>query len=142
MGKEEEIKQMMKQAIGITDEDFQTHISYPKNLRLSERAPELMKYKIIAEVTESKYCMAGLKPGQKYTFNAFPAMLLTEESDCPLCVRAIGPIADLMVGFWERIVEGVDPNQGMRHMAECLDPGVSRGGLGHVVFKVYARKTG
>jgi len=142
MGKEEAIKQMMKQTVGITDEDFQTHISYPINLRMAERVPELLKYKIIAEVTESKYCNAGLKPGQKYTFKAFPAMLLTQESDCPLCVRAIGPIADLMVGFWDRIIEGVDPNQGMWYRAECLDPGVNRGGLGHVVFKVYAQKPG
>ena len=142
MEKEEAIKQMMKQAFGITDEDFQTHISYPKNLRLAERGPELMKYKIIAEVTESTYCGAGIKLGQKYTFSAFPAMLLAEESDCPLCARAIGPIADLIMGFWDRIVEGVDPNQGMWYMAECLDPGVNRGGLGHVVFKVYAQKTG
>ena len=142
MGNEEMIKQMMKGAIGITDEDFKTHMSYPQNVKMTGRAQELMKHKIIAEVTESKYCMAGLKAGQKYTFNAFPAMLLTQESDCPLCVRAIGPIADLMVGFWDRIIEGVDPNQGMWYMAECLDPGVNRGGLGHVVFKVYAQKTG
>ena len=140
MVKEEEIKQRMQQFIGITDEDFQTHISYPKNLKLAERGLELRKYKIIAEVKESKYCSAGLKPGQKYTFNTFPAMLLTEESDCPLCIRALGPIANLIEGFWDRIVEGVDPNKGMWHMAECLDPGVARGGLGHVVFKVYALK--
>jgi len=114
MVKEEEIKQRMQQFIGITDEDFQTHISYLKNLKLAERGLELRKYKIIAEVKESKYCSAGLKPGQKYTFNTFPAML--------------------------RIVEGVDPNKGMWHMAECLDPGVARGGLGHVVFRVYALK--
>jgi hypothetical protein len=90
MEREEAIKQMMKQSIDITDEDFQTHISYPKNLRMAERAPELVKYKIIAEVTESKYCSAGLKVGQKYTFNAFPAMLLTEESDCPLYDGVLG----------------------------------------------------
>lgn len=140
MGQEEVVKQMMKQAIGITDEDFQTHMSHPKNRKIAERGQELMKYKVIAEVTESKYCMAGLKTGQKYTFNAFPSMLLTGESDCPLCVKAIGPIVGLIVGFCDKIIEGIDPNQGMPHIAECLDPGVKRGGLGHVVFKVYAQK--
>lgn len=88
----------------------------------------------------SEYFNAGLKVGQKYTFNTMPVMLLTRDSDCPLCVRALGPIANLIMGFWDRIVEGIDPNQGMWHMAECLDPGVDRGGLGHVIFRVYAQK--
>jgi hypothetical protein len=103
---------MMKQNIGITNQDFETFISYPKNLKLAELMQELMKYKIIARVTESKYCSAGLKVGQKYTFNAIPAMLLSDESSCPLCVRAMGPIADLIIGFWDRIIEGVDPKPG------------------------------
>ena len=141
MGEEEVIKQMMQQAIGITDEDFKTHIGYPQNLELARRTPELMMYKIIAEVTESKYCSAGLKVGQKFTFRTLPAMLLPDESDCPLCIRAIGPISNLITGFWDRIVAGVDPNQGMWNLAECMDPGVDRGGLGHVVFTVYAQKS-
>ncbi|MFC1867271.1 hypothetical protein ACFL0H_03965 [Thermodesulfobacteriota bacterium] len=141
MGEEEIVKQMMQQAIGITDEDFNTHFSYPQNQGLARSAPELMKHKIIAEVTESKYCSAGLKVGQKFVFRSLPAMLLPDESDCPLCVRAIGPITNLVTGFWDRIVAGLDPNKGMWHMAECMDPGVERGGLGHVVFKVYTQKT-
>lgn len=137
----EQIKQMMKQQIGITDEDFQTWISVPGASKMLARFPELMKYKIVAEVIEAKYCTAGLQVGQKYVFSAMPAMLLPEESNCPLCVRALGPIANLMMGFWDRILEGVDPNEGMWRKAECLDPGISRGGLGHVVFSVYAQET-
>lgn len=138
MDKKEVIKQMMQQAIGITDEDFQTYLSYPKNIGIAEHTPELMKYKIIAEVTESKYCTAGLKIGQKYTFQALPAMLLPEESDCPLCVRAIAPIGNMLGGIWDKVLEGVDPKRA--EIVGCLDPGVDKGGLGHVVFKVYAQK--
>ena len=133
-------KQMMKQQFGISDEDFQIHMSYPQNRKLAQRIPELMKYKIVAEVTEAKYCGAGLKVGQKFVFNTFPAMLIPGESDCPLCVRALGPIANLIVGFWDRMIEGADPNEGLWSVAECLDPGIKRGGLGHVVFKVSAKK--
>ena len=136
----EQIKQMMQQAVGISDEDFQTWISAPVTSKMAGKSAELMKYKIVAEVIEAKYCFAGLKPGQKYVFSAMPAMLLPEESDCPLCIRALGPLANLMMGFWDRIMEGVDPNQGMWQMAECLDPGIGRGGLGHVVFRVYAQE--
>jgi uncharacterized repeat protein (TIGR04076 family) len=136
----EEVKQKLRQNLGITDEDFKTYIGFPHNRKILEHRQELAKYKIIAEVTESKYCSAGLKLGQKYIFNTMPAVLLAQESDCPLCMRALGPIAHLMIGFWDRIVEGINPNQGMWYMAECLDPGINRGGLGHVVFKVYAQK--
>lgn len=136
----EEIKQVLKQSLGITDDDFETHVSYPKNLKMWARFPELKKYKIVAEVKESKYCSGGLKVGQKYTFSLIPSALLIEESNCPLCVRAIAPIANLMAGYWDRIMEGVDPNQGIWDIAECLDPGVNAGGLGHVIFKVYAQK--
>ncbi len=137
----EQMKQMMQQQIGMSDEDFQTFISRPGASERLARFPELMKYKIVAEVIEAKYCTAGLQVGQKYVFSAMPAMLLPEESDCPLCIRALGPLANLMMGFWDRIMEGVDPNQGMWQMAECLDPGIDGGGLGHVVFRVYAQET-
>ena len=138
MDKKEAIKQMMQQAIGITDEDFQTYLSYPHNLGIAEGTPELMKYKIIAEVTESKYCTAGLKKGQKYTFQALPAMLLSEESDCPLCARAIAPIGNMIGEVWGKILKGTS-TQGTE-VVGCLDPGVDKGGLGHVVFKVYTQK--
>ena len=139
MDMKEIMKQAMKQAVGITDEDFEKHISNPKNVALGAATPELMKYKIVAEVTASKYCSAGVKVGQKYVFQALPAMLLPEESDCPLCAKAIAPIGDMLQGVWDKIIEGTDVAEG--ETVGCLDPGVDNGGLGHVVFKVYARKT-
>jgi len=130
----------MQQQLGVTDEDFQTLISAPGTRKWFENAAAIRKYKIVAEVVESKYCSARLKPGQKYVLRAAPPMLLPEESDCPLCIKALAPIAPLIMGFWDRILEGVDPNQGMWQMAECLDPGIGRGGVGHVVFRVYAQE--
>lgn len=137
MDKKEFIKQMMQQVIGITDEDFQTYMSYPRNLELAEATPEFMKYKIIAEVTDAKYCTAGLKKGQKFTFQALPAVLLPKESDCTPCARAIAPIGDMLGEVWEEIAKGDTKST---RVVECLDPGVDKGGLGHVIFKVYAQK--
>jgi uncharacterized repeat protein (TIGR04076 family) len=100
------IKQAIKQAVGITDEDFKTYISYPHNLRIAETTPQLMKYKIIAEVTQAQYCTAGLKKGQKFTFQALPALLLPEESDCPPCARALAPLGSALAEWWEKIAKG------------------------------------
>lgn len=138
MSEREFIKQMMQQAVGITDEDFEKYMSYPKNLGIAKATPELMNYRIIAEVTESKYCSAGVKPGQKYVFQAIPAMLLTEESDCPFCARAIAPVGAILGNVWDKIIEGTNPLE--EELVGCLDPGVENGGLGHVIFRVYAQK--
>lgn len=137
MDKKEFIKQMMQQAIGITDEDFETYFSFPHNLKIAESTPELMKYKIIAEVTDAQYCTAGLKKGQKYTFQALPAVLLPDESDCPPCARALAPIGNMLGDVWEKLMQGDSKST---TVVECLDPGVNKGGLGHVIFKVYAKE--
>lgn len=134
------VGQIFKRNMGMTDEDFEKHISYACNRKLILRREELDKYKIIAEVVESKYCGAGIKVGQKYIFQSIPNLLLVNESDCPLCIKALGPVSELMHGLWDRIIEGVDPNAGMGQTARCLDPGVDYGGLGSVIFKVYAEK--
>lgn len=136
----EQAKRAMQKGVGITEEDFDKHITYPHNRKIIEKREMLLQYRIVAEVTQSKYCSAGLKPGMKLVFQMMPAQLIPAESNCPVCLRAIGPIAPLAAGFWDRLYEGLDPNSGMWYISECMDPGLDKGGLGHVVFKVYAQK--
>ena len=134
------VGQIFKQKSGMTDADFQKHIRYACNRNLILQKEELDKYRIIAQVVESKNCGAGIKLGQKYVIQGIPNLLLIDESDCPLCIKALGPVSELMHGFWDRIVEGLDPNEGFWQFARCLDPGVDYGGKGSVVFKVHAQK--
>ena len=134
--------QKFKEHVGLTDAEFEEHISYGFNRRLMVRHDELAKYKIIAEVVEAQHCGAGCKVGQKFVFRAVPTVLLPEESDCALCVKALGPIAELVHGFWDRICEGLDPNEGIGLYAGCLDMGLKYGGLGHVTFRVRAERGG
>ncbi len=125
---------------GLSDEEFEENISYAFNRRLIVRHDEMAQYKIIAEVVESEHCLAGCKVGQKFVFKAVPAMLLPEESDCPFCVKALGPVSDLIHGIWDRLSEGLDPNEGIGLYASCLDLGLKYGGLGNVKLRVYAEK--
>jgi uncharacterized repeat protein (TIGR04076 family) len=135
-----EAAQGLKQFMGMSDAELEEHISFGFNRGLLAHSQEMAQAKIIAEVTESKYCSAGCKVGQKFVLQAFPAMLLPEESDCPLCVKAIGPVADLVHQLWDRMSEGLDPNDGQAQFASCLDQGIKYGGLGNVRFKVYVQK--
>ncbi|MDP6347704.1 MAG: hypothetical protein QGF81_04965, partial [Dehalococcoidia bacterium] len=50
------------------------------------------KVRIIAEVMSSVNCLAGIRKGHKLVFNILPFMLNTEETNCPLCMRALTPI--------------------------------------------------
>jgi hypothetical protein len=132
--------QRLKERLGLSDEEFDRHLSHAFNRRMMVAFKDMVKYKIIAEVVESKFCGAGCKVGSKLVFQCAPNVLLPEESDCGLCVKAIGPVSDLMHGIWDRMSEGLDPNEGIGEYASCLDLGLEYGGLGNVKFRVYAEK--
>ena len=133
-------KALWKQRHNMSDEDFETFISSPGHRNMSLRTKEMRKYKIIAEVIKSKYCNAGLKVGQKYVFSTMPSMLLPDESDAPFCIKALAPMGNVHYGFWDRLSAGIDPNEGLWTHVQCMDPGIERGGLGNVQFRVYAKK--
>jgi hypothetical protein len=135
-----EAAQPLKQLFGMSDAELEEHISYAVNRKLLAHQEEMSKAKIIAQVTESTNCLAGCQVGQRLVLKCVPAMLLPEESDCPLCSKAIGPVAELVMSFWDRMSEGLDPNEGQAQFASCLDQGVKYGGLGNVRFKVRVEK--
>jgi len=135
-----ESAQGLKRLMGMSDAQLDEHLSYSFNRRLLAHQEEMTQAKIIAEVTEATHCLAGCKVGQKLVIQALPAMLLAEESDCPLCIKAIGPVAELVMQLWDRMSEGLDPNDGPTQFASCLDQGIEYGGLGNVRLKVYVQK--
>ena len=133
-------RQIAKQAIGITDEDLD-RLS-PGMKKLLSDLPGKMKWKIIAEVTESKYCFASLKPGDKFVFN-FPVLNVSESTAAP-CMEAIAPLANHIRAIVDRVAEGGDPNESIfaTQQVSCMDVGLEHGGLGRVMFKVYAEHAG
>lgn len=135
-------KEMWQKRHDMPDEDYETFMSSPFHMRLALRSDEIHKYKMIAEVVKSKYCNAGLKVGQKLVFSVLPGRLLPDESDCPLCVKALAPVAASMKMAWERLVRGdeLDPNICMFPYVQCEDPGIERGGLGNVLFNIRLEK--
>jgi uncharacterized repeat protein (TIGR04076 family) len=133
-------RQITKQAVGITDEDLDRLA--PGMKKLLTDLPDKMKWKVIAEVTESKYCFAGLKPGDRFVFN-FPVLNVAESTAAP-CVEAIAPLASHIRSMVGHVAEGDDPNDSIwaSQQVSCMDVGVEHGGLGKVMFRVYAEKVG
>jgi uncharacterized repeat protein (TIGR04076 family) len=133
-------RQIVKGVINITDEDLD-RLS-PGMKRILTNLPEKAKWKIIAEVTESKYCFAGLEPGDKFVFN-FPVLNVAESTAAP-CMEAIAPLANQIRALLDSAVDGGDPNDSVltSQQVSCWDVGLEHGGLGRVMFKVYAEKAG
>ena len=136
----EPTRQMCKDYIGITDEDLDKVSPGIAKLLDAIIKYETLKWKVIAEVTESKYCFAGCKVGDKLVFDNAGLMLNAAESTCPLCIGAIPQMLERVHIMWERMTEGLDPNDIWVKHSQCYDPGLEHGGLGRVVFKIYAEK--
>ena len=132
---ENRVKEIVKQIVDITDEDWETlKANSPGVYKFFTRVEEVGKQRIVAEVIESHYCAAGLKNGQKIVIEG--GALVPEKSTAPLCMRAIGPLTGFVNTILEKIVAGEDPNDRVFKVAECLDPGLKAGGLGKVKFEV------
>lgn len=133
-----QVARMMREAIGITEADLGRLGERTK--RIMGMAPTLRQHQIVAEVTQAKYCMAGVKEGQKIVFECFPIRLNPQETTCPLCIRGLGPVLEPVTIIRELFLAGIPLAQLPTRMAECLDPGLDAGGLGHVRFKVSMQK--
>lgn len=143
---DEATKALLKQALGMPDEDL---AKVPRHIeKLFSIVPRMMQYKLVAEVTYSKYCFAGIKVGDKIVFSPW---LNPQETTCPLCPMALTPVLVSVQQFWERTAElfsrGIDGLDDINDTAfagitGCSDPGLEYGGLGHVNFKIYTEKVG
>lgn len=133
-----QVAQLLKERIGITDADLAK--VGERVQRLMKMRPMLLQHQLVAEVTQAKYCMAGVQEGQKLVFNCAPLSLDAKASDCPLCLRAFGPVIEPVTILRELFLAGIPPEKLPTRGAECLDPGLDAGGLGHVRFKVYLQK--
>jgi len=132
------LRETLKAEVGITDEDLE---------KLSPQAQQgltqLIKtrpFKVVAEVTDARYCMAQLKVGQKLVFDG--AGLNFQESTAPPCIRALGPLMEAVNAVTFGGLEGKVPENIVAAHAECLDPGLENGGMGKVKFKVWWHRVG
>jgi uncharacterized repeat protein (TIGR04076 family) len=132
---QDRIKDLVKQIVNITDEDWETFkTGSPGVYKFFTRIDAVGRQRIVAEVIESRYCAAGLQKGQQIVIEG--GALVPAKSTAPLCMRALGPLTGFVNTILEMIVAGENPNDRVFQVAECLDPGLEAGGLGKVKFQV------
>ncbi|MFC1862479.1 hypothetical protein ACFL1Z_00815 [Thermodesulfobacteriota bacterium] len=135
MIKDEMVKGFLAGHIGMSDEDMEK-ITPEQEEVFKNLGSKGGRYRVVAEVVDSKYCSAGLKPGQKYVLE--PALQINMgETTAPLCLGALAPLGYRMEVYLDRMghsgeKEMTSSLRGFR----CTDPGIGLNGLGIVEFKV------
>ena len=129
---DEELIALAKDMFGMSDEDI-ARVSAEEREAYKNFFANSSRYRLVAEVVKSKYCVAGVQVGQKIAFNG--VQIDKQASDCPLCVGAIAPLSRHLAVYTDRCYRGGDMTAPLPGL-NCVDPGIDAGGFGNVQMKV------
>jgi hypothetical protein len=132
-----QLTEMIRKRLGLDEDELKTIEENPKYRRLFENAVEGSKYRLVAEVIESKGCHSGHVKGQKIFFDS-SGNLLTREAPERVCAFLMPNLVLIINAFFENLTNGRDPNEVMFNRTGCFDVGHVCGGWGHVVLEVRA----
>ena len=130
----------LREMLGYTDAQWETWKSNPRNLKIAENIMDVMKYKVVAEVTSAHGCGAGHKVGDRIVFGG-DGTLLCKENPERVCVGLLSPVNPIVGGVLDKICNGEDPTKMAFNKVHCIDVGVDHGGWGEVVVEVKVEKT-
>jgi len=136
MEKDQLIKVIQKR-LGLDEGEFQTIKDNPKYQRLFGNALKGSRYRLVAEVVDSKGCHSGHVKGQKLFFDS-TGNLLTRQSPERVCAFLLPNLTVLINAFFENLMNGRDPNEVMFNRTGCFDVGHACGGWGHVTVEMRA----
>jgi len=129
----------IQKIFGYNENQMEAIKKSPQHLRWIKVFPKLRKIRMVAEVVESRNCMAQLKKGDKYYFKWGGYVLDKNEGAENVCLWAVSQLLPFYCMINDRLVEGLDPNDMIVNHVRCYDVGF-RGhcGYGEVLMKVYA----
>jgi len=133
----EQLVNMIQKRLGLNDQEFQIIKDTPKFQRLFDNALTAARYRLVAEVVESKGCHSGHVVGQKLFFDS-TCNILTRESPDRICSFLMPNLTIVLNAIFENLMNGRDPNEVMFNRTGCFDVGAVCGGWGHVVVELRA----
>ena len=131
------LAEIIRKRLNLEDQEWSVIENNPKFQNLFHNAVEASKYRLVAEVIESKGCHSGHVVGQRLVFDN-SGNLLTKESPERVCAFLMPNMTVLINAFFENLMNGRDPNEVMFDTSGCFDQGPGCGGWGHVVFRMKA----
>ena len=130
----------IREMLGYTDAQWETWKANPRNLKIAPNLMDVVKYKVVAEVTSASGCGAGHKVGDRIVFGGDGTLLCRENPD-RICVGLLSPVNPIVGSVLDKICNGEDPTQMAFNKVHCIDVGVDHGGWGEVVVEVRVEKT-
>ena len=134
---QDKLVEIIRRRLKLEDQEWKIIEKNPKFQSLFKNAVEASKYRLVAEVIDSKGCHSGHVIGQKLIFDN-SGNLLTKESPDRVCAFLMPNLTVLINAFFENMMNGRDPNEVMFNTTGCFDTGPQCGGWGHVVIKMTA----
>jgi hypothetical protein len=134
-----QLAEMIRRRLKLDDQEWAIVKENPKFQSLFKNAIEASKYRLVAEVIDSKGCHSGHVIGQRLIFDN-SGNLLTKENPDRVCSFMMPNLTILINAFFENLMNGRDPNEVMFNTTGCFDTGPYCGGWGHVVVKMSAVK--
>jgi len=133
----EQIPKMIQTRLGLEDKECHAVKERPKFQRLRDNLLTGSRYKLVAEIVESKGCHSGHVKGQKLVFDS-AGNLMTREAPERVCAFLMPNLTVLINAFFENLLNGRDPNEVMFNRTGCYDVGPACGGWGHVIVEMRA----
>lgn len=133
----ERLVALIQKRLGLDDEEFKQIAGTPKFQRLFDNMANAARYRLVAEVVESKGCHSGHVAGQRLVFDS-AGNLLTRQAPNRVCAFLMPNLTVLINAFFENLMNGRDPNEVMFNRTGCFDVGPACGGWGHVVLEMKA----
>jgi len=127
----------IQKRLGLSDQEFKVIRDNPKYQRLFQKALAGARYRLVAEVVESKACQSGHVKGQKLYFDS-AGNLLTRQSPERICAFLMPNLTVLINAFFENLMNGRDPNEVIFNRTGCFDVGPACGGWGHIILEMRA----
>lgn len=132
-----QIAEIIRKKLKLEDQEWSIIEKNPKFQQLFQNAIEASRYRLVAEVIDSKGCHSGHVVSQRLVFDS-SGNLLTKESPDLICSFLMPNLTVLINAFFENLMNGRNPNEVMFNTTGCFDTGPSCGGWGHVVVKMTA----
>ena len=135
----ETLVEIVKKRLALEGEELTVVLENPKYQRLLENAAKGARYRLVAEVVNSKGCHSRHVVGQRIVFDS-AGNLLTRESPERVCAFLMPNLTVLINAFFENLMNGRDPNEVMFNRTGCFDVGPLCGGWGHVQVEMRAEE--
>lgn len=123
---------------GMTEREANAALARPKLARYHSD-PDLRAHfrqkRIIAQVIRCDGCAPGNTTGKQLVMDAH-GILLPDESTAIPCLWALAPMLDFVHIIYDRLLQGVEPDDMLPHTVWCADSGVECGGWGRVCVKI------